>query len=150
MIIEERFMTAALAQARLAAKLEEVPVGAVIIKDNEIIAADHNRCETNKDSTAHAEILVIQKASALLGGWRLTGCSLYVTLEPCAMCAGAMVQSRLEKLSFGAYDPKAGAAGSLFNIVEDARLNHQLEVFGGILEVECADLLKQFFAGRRR
>jgi len=150
MDITERFMTAALVQARLAAALEEVPVGAVIIKDNEIIAADHNRCETNKDATAHAEILVIQKASALLGGWRLSGCSLYVTLEPCAMCAGAMVQSRLEKLSFGAYDPKAGAAGSLFNIVEDTRLNHQLEVFGGILAEECADLLKQFFAGRRR
>ena len=143
------FMEIALDHARDAAEAGEVPIGAVLVKDNLLIAADHNRREEVNDASAHAEILVIRRAGKMLGGWRLSGCTMYVTLEPCPMCAGAMVQARIDRLVYGAADPKGGAAGTLYDIVRDQRLNHRLEVCSGILEEECAGLLQQFFRERR-
>jgi len=119
------------------------------VKENRVLSADHNRRESLNDATAHAEILVIREACRLLGGWRLPGTTLYVTLEPCPMCAGALVQARVERLVFGTTDPKGGAAGSLFDIARDERLNHRLAVTAGVLEHECAALLQQFFQDRR-
>ena len=127
----------------------EVPVGAVLTKDDEIVAEVHNLTVTANDPTAHAEVVVIREAAQTLGDWRLTGCTLYVTLEPCAMCAGAMVLSRLRRLVFGASDPKAGMVGSLGNLVQDERLNHRIEVTGGTLADASGDLLKDFFRARR-
>jgi len=147
---DETFMNFALAQARMAFSLGEVPVGAVLVREGEIIAEGFNRRETWSDSTAHAEILVIQQASRKLKGWRLSDCSLYVTLEPCPMCAGALVQARIPRLIFGAFDPKGGGSGSLFNIPEDDRLNHRTLVTSGCLENECAALLKAFFGDLRK
>lgn len=149
MFTDEHFMDLALIQAAEAALAGEVPIGAILVKDDAVLAADRNRREGCKDATAHAEILVIRRAGEVLGGWRLSGCTLYVTLEPCPMCAGAMVQARLERLVFGALDPKGGAAGSLYDIVSDARLNHRLETTSGIREEECAALLQSFFRERR-
>jgi tRNA(adenine34) deaminase len=126
-----------------------VPIGAVLVKEAAVVCSDRNRREELHDASAHAEILVMRRAGELLGGWRLSGCTLYVTLEPCPMCAGAMVQARLDRLVFGAKDPKGGAAGTLYNIVQDKRLNHRLKVTGGILEEECSALLQQFFRDRR-
>ncbi len=146
---DQEYMSLALLQATEAAAAGEVPIGAVLVKDGLVLAADRNRREELKDACAHAEILVIRRGGELLGGWRLPGCTLYVTLEPCPMCAGAMVQARLERLVFGAYDPKAGAAGTLYDVVRDERLNHRLEVTGGVLEEECAAMLQQFFRKRR-
>ena len=140
-----RYMELALEEAQKAFDLGEVPVGAVIVKDEQVIAAAHNLTESSKDPTAHAEMLAIRKAAEVLGGWRLTGCSMYVTLEPCSMCAGALVWSRMENLYIGTRDPKAGACGSVFNIAESEKLNHRIHVEYGLLEEECSELLKTFF-----
>jgi tRNA(adenine34) deaminase len=146
---DQYFMKLALQQAAEAAVQGEVPIGAVLVKDGSVLTKDHNRREQMGDATAHAELLVIREGGRLLGGWRLSGTTLYVTLEPCPMCAGALVQARLERLVFGTADPKAGAAGTLYNIVNDARLNHRLTVTGGVLAEECALLLQDFFRMRR-
>lgn len=138
-------MELALAEARKAEVLGEVPIGAVIVREGEVVGRGYNRRETDGDPLGHAEILAIREAARRVGGWRLTGCSIYVTLEPCAMCAGALVASRIERLVYGARDPKAGYCGSLGNLVQDVRLNHRLEVVGGVLERECGDLLRDFF-----
>ena len=144
-----KYMEMALRQAAEASSCGEVPIGAVLVKDGKVLAVDRNRREGNKDATAHAEMLVLRRAGQLLGGWRLSGCTLYVTLEPCPMCAGAMVQARLDRLVFGAADPKGGAAGTLYDITRDERLNHRLTVTSGVKEEECAGLLQQFFRSRR-
>ena len=138
-------MQLALQQAQQAFLLEEVPVGAVIVKDDEVLSTAYNLKENLCVPTAHAEILAIDKASQKLGQWRLTGCSLYVTLEPCLMCAGAILQSRLSKVVIGTLDPKAGAVRSLYQVLNDSRLNHQPEVLIGVLNVPCSDILKRFF-----
>ena len=148
-VIDQRFMLEAIEEAIIAAREGEVPIGAVMVFDNQIIAKAHNLRETNGDPTGHAEILALREASRLKRHWRLLGTTLYTTLEPCPMCAGAMVMARIDRLVFGASDPKTGAAGSLMNIVQDPRLNHCLEVTGGIREKECRELLKEFFKGRR-
>lgn len=142
---DERFMKMALEQARLAEQIDEVPIGAVIVRGEEVIAAGYNLRETSKDPTAHAEMIAIREASKKLGGWRLIGCTLYVTLEPCPMCAGAIVQSRIERVVYGTTDPKAGCAGSLMNLLDDPRFNHQVKVQSGVLQEECSDILKLFF-----
>jgi tRNA(adenine34) deaminase len=142
-------MRLALDQARTASMHGDVPVGAVIIDQaGELLAAAGNEREIRHDPTAHAEILVLQEASRRLRSWRLTGLTLVVTLEPCTMCAGALVLARVARLIFGAFDPKAGAVSSLFDVVRDPRLNHRVEVRGGVLEAECSVLLKDFFASR--
>lgn len=146
---DRRFMAEALSQAEAAGRAGEVPVGAILVKDGIVVAAGRNRREELKDATAHAEILVLRRANQVLGGWRLSGCTIYVTIEPCPMCAGAMVLARIERLVFGAADPKTGAAGSLYDIVRDPRLNHRLQVTGGVLEEECGALLQEFFRLRR-
>jgi tRNA(adenine34) deaminase len=143
------WMTRALMQAEMAASVGEVPVGAVLTKDHEIVAEGHNLTVTSNDPTAHAEIVVIREAARKLAGWRLTDCTLYVTLEPCAMCAGALVLSRVSRLVFGASDPKAGMVGSLGNLAQDERLNHWIEVTGGTLADAAGDLLRDFFRARR-
>lgn len=143
------FMRIALEEAREAYNQGEVPIGAVVVRAGEIIARTHNLRETLKDATAHAEILALRRAGELLGGWRLLGCTLYVTIEPCPMCAGALVQARLPKLVYGARDEKGGAAGSLYDIVKDERLNHRLEVEEGILAEEASALMQDFFSSRR-
>lgn len=142
---DEKWMRYALAEAHLALKKNEVPIGAVVIYEGRIIGRGHNQVENLKDPTAHAEIIAIGAASNFLSSWRLSGSSIYVTIEPCAMCAGAMVLSRLDRLIFGAKDPKAGACGSLYNIVQDIRLNHQVQIIPYILEQECAQILEAFF-----
>ena len=144
------WMQEALAEAHKAAAAGEVPVGAVVVRDGEVVGRGFNRREIDGDPLAHAEILAIRKAAQAIGGWRLVGCSLYVTLEPCAMCAGALVASRIERLIFAARDPKAGYCGSLGNLVQDARLNHRLEITEGIQAEEAGTLLRQFFASLRR
>lgn len=140
-----RFMQEALREAEIAFQLGEVPIGAVIEKDGQIIARGHNMTETLKDPTAHAEMTAIRQAARILGGWRLTGCSLYVTVEPCSMCAGAMVWARIENLYIGAMDPKAGACGSVFQIADCGRLNHRIKIETGIMEEECGQMMRQFF-----
>jgi len=142
-------MRAALKQAVAAFEAEEVPVGAVVVKGGRVIGRGHNRREALHDPTAHAEMLAITAAAELLQSWRLDGCSLYVTLEPCPMCAGAIVNARLSRLVLGADDPKAGACGTLFNLVQDARLNHRVELVRGVLADEAGGLLKEFFRLRR-
>jgi len=141
----KKFMEEAYIEAQAAAAEGEVPIGAVIVRDGEIIARAHNRTEQDKDPTAHAEMLAIREAAAVLGGWRLTGCSMFVTAEPCSMCAGAIVWARIEKLYIGTMDPKAGACGSVFNIPQDERLNHYVEIETGLMGEECSGLLKGFF-----
>ena len=144
-------MQTALIQARVAPGHGDVPVGAVLLDDvGSVVAATHNRREELGDATAHAEILALSTRSRELGDWRLDGHTLVVTLEPCAMCAMASVWSRLDRIVFGAYDTKAGAVWSLYNIAQDERLNHRCEVTGGVLEDECGRILEDFFAGRRR
>ena len=145
----EYFMRLALREAQRAAEHGDIPIGAVIVRDGEVLAAAGNQRELRKSPTAHAEILVIEEAARRLGSWRLPRTVLYVTIEPCVMCAGAMVQARIPHLVFGAPDSKAGGAGTLYNICEDPRLNHCLEVTGGILEREALSLMRQFFQGRR-
>ena len=139
------FLEEAIKEAKKAYKKAEIPVGCVIVKDGVIISKGHNLRETKNNSLAHAEIIAIQKASKKLQSWRLIACEMYVTLEPCAMCAGAMIQSRISKLYFGASDLKTGAVGSVLNLLEDYKFNHQVEFQGGILKNECENILKQFF-----
>lgn len=146
---DERFMREALAEARLAATEGEVPIGAVVVHDGEVIARAHNRREADADPSAHAEFSAMVAAARALGRWRLTGCTVYVTLEPCCMCAGLMVNARIDRCVYGAADPKGGAAGSLFCLHDDTRLNHAFPVTAGVLADECAELLNTFFAARR-
>lgn len=142
---KEIFMREALREARVAADLGEIPIGAVIVKDDLVIASGHNMTETAKDPTCHAEMNAIRQAAGKLGGWRLKGCTMYTTCEPCAMCAGAMVWARIDKVVIGAMDPKAGACGSIFNIIGESRLNHNVEVEYGVMEEECSTIMKEFF-----
>lgn len=142
-------MRLALDEAREAIAHDDVPIGAVVVRDGEPVAAAHNERELRRDPTAHAEVLALRAASEVLGTWRLSGCTLYVTLEPCPMCAGAAVLARLDRIVYGPQDPKAGAAYSLYNIVQDPRLNHQIDVVPDVLSEECADLLTTFFKNRR-
>ena len=142
---DEKWMRCALAEAQLALKKNEVPIGAVVVNEDRIIGRGHNQVESLKDPTAHAEIIAIGAASNYLNSWRLSGSSIYVTIEPCAMCAGAIVLSRLDRLIFGAEDPKAGACGSLYNVVQDIRLNHQVQIIPYVLEQECRQILEAFF-----
>jgi tRNA(adenine34) deaminase len=145
MSADEAFMQQALVLAREAAALGEVPVGAVAVHDGKVVGTGFNRREVDKNPLAHAELLALDAAAKALGAWRLTGVTLYVTLEPCAMCAGGLVQSRVTRLVFGAMDPKAGAVGSLYNLAEEPRHNHRLQVTSGILADESRLLLKTFF-----
>ncbi|GAA0123434.1 MAG: nucleoside deaminase [Clostridium argentinense] len=147
--MEDNFMNEAIIEAEKALKLEEIPVGAVIVKDNKIVARAHNLKESLNDSTCHAEILAIKEASKVLNSWRLTGCSMYVTLEPCPMCAGAIVQSRLSKLYIGTFDERSGACGSVMNIVQNDFLNHWVDV-KWTYEEKCSKLLQNFFKEKRR
>lgn len=146
---DETWMELALEQARLAAAAGEVPVGAVIVKDGEIVGLGHNRNLLDNDPTAHAEIVALRQAAARLGNHRLPGCVMYATIEPCAMCAGAMVHARLARLFYGAADPKAGAAGSVLEVLNHPRLNHQVPATAGVLEEKCSEILKAFFQSRR-
>ena len=146
---DEKFMALALEEATRAAELGEVPIGAVVVHDGEVIARAGNRRETDADPAAHAEFSALMRASRVLGRWRLTGCTVYVTLEPCLMCAGLMVNSRIDRCVFGAPDPKGGAVGTLYDVSHDARLNHEFEVEGVVLEAECAEVLRAFFKRRR-
>lgn len=139
------FMRAALYEAWKAYLIEEVPIGAVVVKDNKIIGRGHNLRESSKDPTAHAEIIAIRNAAENLGGWRLTGCSIYVTIEPCVMCAGAIYQARFSDLIYGAPDIKAGGVDSLYNILQDSRLNHQVSVTSGVMMNECSEIMSSFF-----
>ena len=145
----ERFMRLALGEAEKAYEADEVPVGAVVVHEGRVIGKAHNQRETLRDPTAHAEILAITQAAAALEAWRLSGAVIYVTLEPCVMCAGAMVLARMETLVYGTDDPKAGACGSLYDIPTDARLNHRLEVIPGVLAGECGAILTDFFRNKR-
>lgn len=147
---QERYMKAALRQADKARKLEEVPVGAVIVKDGRILAKGYNRRQTRQNALEHAEIMAITSACRKLNSWRLEDCTLYVTLEPCPMCAGAIVQSRIPRVVFGAYDPKGGAVCSCTSLLDVPQWNHHPEWTGGILEEECAGRLKEFFKERRK
>jgi tRNA(adenine34) deaminase len=149
MMDDREAMQAALAEARLAAEAGEVPIGAVVANEGAIVAAGQNRVLRNLDPTAHAEIVAMRAAAAVLGNYRLAGCTLYVTLEPCAMCAGAMIHARLERLVFAAADPKAGAAGSVLAVLNHPQLNHRMQVEQGILGEEASELLKSFFRERR-
>ncbi len=132
-------------EAKKAWAIGEVPIGAVVVKDGEVVGRGFNLRERDHDPTAHAEIMAIKDASEQLGGWRLSGCALYVTIEPCPMCAGAILNARIDRLFYGARDPKAGCAGSLMNLLTDGRFNHQTEVFSGLMEIECAELMRSFF-----
>ncbi len=147
---DEAFMRLALEQAKRALAHDDVPIGAVLVRDGEVLATAANEREARGDATAHAEILALRAASEALHSWRLEGTTMYVTLEPCPMCAGALVLTRVTRLVYGAQDPRAGAAYSLYNIVQDPRLNHSLDVEVGLLEEESAALLRSFFEGRRR
>ena len=140
----------AIAEAKLAPAHGDVPVGAVVLHNNQVIARAHNEKELTKDPTSHAEILALRRASIHLDSWYLNECTLVVTLEPCIMCAGALVNSRVSKLVFGAFDPKGGACGSIYNLCSDKQLNHQLEVVGGIFQKKCGLLLKDFFRNLRK
>lgn len=142
-------MARALELARAGGLRGEVPVGAVIVQGGMVLAESHNRTADRRDPTAHAELVAIRAAARRLGDWRLTGCTLYVTLEPCAQCAGAIVLARIPRLVFGAHDPKAGMAGSLGNLVQDPRLNHRADLLGGVLAEESSSLLRSFFRARR-
>ena len=148
--MQEKFMKEALKEAKKAYKKLEIPVGAVIVKDGKIIARGHNLKETKEDTTKHAEIIAIQKASKKLSAWRLIDCEMYVTLEPCAMCAGAIINSRIKKVYIGTMDEKTGAVGSVLNLFEDYPFNHKVEVEKGILQEECKNMLKQFFKELRK
>jgi tRNA(adenine34) deaminase len=145
----EPFMRAALEQAKLAQAAGDVPIGAVVVRDGRIVAAAYNRRIIDADPTAHAEMLAIRAAARAIGDWRLTGCTMVVTIEPCCMCAGAIVLSRIDRLVYGSADPKAGAVGSLYNICADERLNHRLPVISGVLAEDCQDLLRRFFQDQR-
>lgn len=148
--LNEKFMKEALKEAKKAYEKLEVPVGAVIVKDGKVIARAHNQKETKYDTTKHAEILAIQKASKKLKSWRLLDCEMYVTLEPCSMCAGALINSRIKKIYIGALDEKTGAAGSVLNLFEDYPFNHKVEVEKGMMQEECETILKDFFKHLRK
>jgi tRNA(adenine34) deaminase len=148
--MEEKFMKQALIEARKAYGKDEVPIGAVIVKDGKVIARGHNTRQQTQNAVNHAEMIAIQKACKKVGSWRLCDCDLYVTLEPCPMCAGACINSRLNAVYFGAYDAKAGCAGTLYNLPEDERFNHRLKVEGGILQQECVKILSDFFKQKRQ
>ncbi len=143
------YMRLAISQAHNAWALGEVPVGALVVKDGQIIATGFNQPIGTHDPTAHAEIMALRAAASILGNYRLPGCELFVTLEPCAMCAGAMMHARLARVVFGASDPKTGASGSVVNLFEQEKLNHHTEIIGGVLAGDCGALLKEFFAARR-
>ena len=147
--IHEKFMKMALAEAQVAAEAGEVPVGAVVVKDGKVLSVTGNAKESTFCPTHHAEILAIEAASKALGAWRLSDCDLYVTLEPCLMCSGAILQARIKRVIYGARDPKGGAVDSLFTTLNDSRLNHQCEVIAGVLEKPCSEILSQFFKKRR-
>ncbi len=142
---DEHFMRLALEEAKKAATINEVPIGAVIVLDNEVVATAYNLRETTQNAITHAEILAIQEACNHVGSWRLENAVLYVTLEPCPMCSGAIILSRIKRVVYGAYDPKAGCVGSLMNLLEDNRFNHQCEVTSGVLAQECGEMLSSFF-----
>lgn len=145
MTLDEKYMKAAIREAKKAYKLEEVPIGCVIVRENKIIARGYNRRNTDKNTLAHAEISAIKKASKKTGDWRLEECTMYVTLEPCQMCAGAIVQSRMGKVVIGSMNPKAGCAGSVINLLQMKQFNHQVEMETGVLEEECSVMLSGFF-----
>ncbi len=147
---KEIFMEEALKEAKKAYKKLEIPVGAIIVKDGQIIARAHNQKETKNDTTKHAEIIAIQKASRKLNAWRLIDCEMYVTLEPCSMCAGAIINSRIKKVYIGALDEKTGAAGSVLNLFNDYKFNHKVEYETGVLEKDCEKILKDFFKDLRK
>ena len=146
---DAKAMELALDEARAALAHGDVPIGAVVVREGTVIARRHNERELTGDATAHAEILALRDAARVIGTWRLDGCVLYATLEPCPMCAGALLASRARRVVFGAPDPKAGACGSLYNVCADPRLNHEVEVTPGVLQERAAELLRDFFAGRR-
>lgn len=150
MLQKEKFMKEALKQAQKAYEKEEIPVGAVIVKNNKIISKAYNEKENKQDAIKHAEITAIQKASKKLKSWRLTGCEMYVTLEPCSMCAGALIQSRIKKVYIGTTDQKTGSCGSVLNLLEDYTFNHKVEYEIGIMQKECEELLKKFFKELRQ
>ncbi|MDE3035541.1 MAG: tRNA adenosine(34) deaminase TadA [Nitrospirota bacterium] len=143
------YMQMALDRAKLAPALGEVPIGAILVLDGQVLAQVHNFREVWQDPTAHAEVVAIREAAGKLGSWRLTGTTMYVTVEPCSMCAGAIIQSRISRLVFGTKDPKAGACGSVFNLPDERRLNHRVQVVGGVLERESQELMQAFFRGLR-
>ncbi|MEI0736664.1 tRNA adenosine(34) deaminase TadA [Paenibacillus sp. JTLBN-2024] len=143
--VHERWMKEAIAEAKKAEAIGEVPIGAIIVRGDEIIGRGYNLRETSQDATAHAEIVAIRQASQAIGAWRLLDCRLYVTLEPCPMCAGAIVQSRIPHVIYGTGDPKAGCAGTLMNLLQEPRFNHRTELTVGVLQEECATMLTQFF-----
>ncbi len=147
---QERFMKEAIRQAKKAYLLEEVPIGCVIVQDGKIIARGYNRRNTDKNTLSHAELIAIKKAAKKLGDWRLEGCTMYVTLEPCQMCAGAMMQARLTEAVIGCMNPKAGCAGSVLNILEMDGFNHKVQVTRGVLEEQCSNMLSQFFRELRQ
>jgi tRNA(adenine34) deaminase len=147
--MDASWMAEALAEARKAAADGEVPIGAVVVHDGRVVGRGRNERETRRDPTAHAEVLALQEAAQSLQRWRLTGTTVYATLEPCPMCAGALVNARVDRLVYAVADPKAGAAGTLFDIARDPRLNHRIEVVSGVMAAECAELLTSFFRSRR-
>jgi tRNA(adenine34) deaminase len=148
-VTDEAYMRVALAEAAEAAMLGDVPIGAVVVHDGMIIARGQNRREADRDPTAHAELLALRQAARHLGGWRLAGCTVYATLEPCPMCAGALLQARVDRLVYGAADPKAGAAGGVVDLFRGVRFNHTVQVTAGVCEVECREILRTFFAALR-
>jgi tRNA(adenine34) deaminase len=148
-VTDEAYMRVALAEAAEAAMLGDVPIGAVVVHDGKIIARGQNRREADRDPTAHAELLALRQAARHLGGWRLAGCTVYATLEPCPMCAGALLQARVDRLVYGAADPKAGAAGSVVDLFQGVRFNHTVQVTPGVCEAECREILQKFFAALR-
>jgi tRNA(adenine34) deaminase len=146
---DDYFMRLALREAERALEHEDVPIGAVVVRDGEVVAAGHNERELRQDPTAHAEVIALREAARLAGTWRVLDAVLYVTLEPCAMCAGAIVLARVPRVVYGASDPKAGACGSVLDVLGEPRLNHRPEVDGGLLAEECGEMLSEFFASRR-
>ena len=149
MTTDEKYMKEALRQAKKAYALKEVPVGCVIVYEDQIIARGYNRRNTDQNTTSHAEINAIRKASKKLGDWRLEGCTIYITMEPCQMCAGAIVQARIPEVMIGCMNPKAGCAGSIYNLLQEPAFNHQVSLFKGVLEEECSQMLKDFFRSLR-
>jgi tRNA(adenine34) deaminase len=146
---DDRFMRLALREAERALKHDDVPIGAILVRDGEVVAAAHNERELRQDPTAHAEIIALREGARVAGSWRMLDTALYVTLEPCAMCAGAIVLARVPRVVFGASDPKAGACGSVLDVLGERRLNHRPDLAGGLLAGECGELLSEFFASRR-
>ena len=147
---EIKYMKEALKEAKKAELIDEVPIGCVIVKDDKIIARGHNQRETNQSPIGHAEIIAINKASKKLKSWRLEGCDIYVTLEPCIMCSGAIIQSRINKVYYGAFDPKGGALGSSINVLEAKNINHHPEVISGVMQEECSKIITNYFKAKRQ